>query len=386
MESMDSGAKPPGSRLQFIDFTRGVVMAIMAWDHVSGFWNRYHHGGEGVMGSAQPFLNTTWFLARFVSHYCAPTFIFLAGTVLALSTIKRLERGESELDVSVRLIIRGLVLLAAEALIVSPAFSSPYMDLGVLYFGVIACIGVCFILFSVARKLPLPIILVGSLVIVLNHNFLSLDFLPTDVWWGWYLRVIIHEPNFEWLPYVGLYPIIPWVGVMGLGWIFGSVISDYSAGQIKELKKPLKWIGIASLMLFFIVRAFNGYGNLLPRNGYSLVDWLYVAKYPPSVAFLLWTLGGMCLFMSLGLRLQEEPWFGEGFTGAILVYGRNPLFFYLTHLWLYRLRPPGARPLFYMPMTPTIALWALGLLALYELCKRYEVVKRAHPKSFLQYI
>jgi uncharacterized membrane protein len=73
-----SGAKARFPRLDFIDFTRGVVMAIMAWDHVSGFWNRYHHGSEGVMGSSQPFLNTAWFLARFVSHYCAPTFIFLA--------------------------------------------------------------------------------------------------------------------------------------------------------------------------------------------------------------------------------------------------------------------------------------------------------------------
>jgi uncharacterized membrane protein len=381
MKSMDSGAKPPRGRLEFIDFTRGVVMAIMAWDHVSGFWNRYHHGNEGVMGSAQPFLNTAWFLARFVSHYCAPTFIFLAGTVLALSTDKRLKRGEPELGVSARLITRGLVLLAAEVLIVSPAFGTPY-----LYFGVIACIGVCFIVFSLARKLPLPVILAASLVIVLNHNFLSLDMIPTDVWWGWYLRVIIHEPNFEWPPYVGLYPIVPWIGVMGLGWTFGSVIGEYTEDQVKALREPLKRIGAASIAMFFLVRLFNGYGNLLPRDGDTLVDWLYVAKYPPSVAFLLWTLGGMCLFMSLGLRLQEKPWFGEGASGVILVFGRNPLFFYLTHLWLYRLRPPGAQPLFYMPMTPTIALWALGLLALYGLCKRYEVVKRAHPKSFLQYI
>jgi uncharacterized membrane protein len=381
-----SGAKARFPRLYFIDFTRGVVMAIMAWDHVSGFWNRFHQGSEGVMGSARPFLNTTWFLARFVSHYCAPTFIFLAGTVLALSTHKRLSRGESELGVSARLIIRGLVLLAAEALIVAPAFSSPYMNFSFLYFGVIACIGVCFIIFSLARKLPLPVILAASLLIVLNHNFLSLDMIPADVGWCWYLRVIIHEPNFEWLPYIGLYPIIPWIGVMGLGWTFGSVISDYTEEQVRALREPLKWTGAASIALFFLVRLFNGYGNLLPRDGYTLVDWLYVAKYPPSVAFLLWTLGGMCLFMSLGLRLQEKPWFGGGITGAILVFGRSPLFFYLTHLWLYRVRLPGAQPLFYMPMTPTIAFWALGLLALYELCKRYEAVKRGHPKSFLQYI
>ena len=78
------------SRMPFIDFARGVVMIVMAWDHVSGFWHRLHHGGEGILGRAPPFYSLTWFLERFVSHWCAPTFIFLAGTVLAISAGKRL--------------------------------------------------------------------------------------------------------------------------------------------------------------------------------------------------------------------------------------------------------------------------------------------------------
>lgn len=369
-------------RLQFIDFTRGVVIAIMAWDHVSGFWNRFHHGGEGVMGSAPGFLNLTWFLARFVSHYCAPTFIFLAGTVLALSSIKRAARGESEITISTRMIIRGVLLLVFEVLIVSPAFGTPY-----LYFGVIACIGVCFIIFSVIRKLPQPLILLLSMIIVLNHNFLTLDWIPNDVWWGWYLRVIIHEPNFEWRPYVGLYSIIPWIGVMGLGWVFGSYISERNNRQIMQLKRPLLYAGVGSLFLFFIIRAINNYGNLLLRQGNDLIDWLYVSKYPPSLAFLLWTLGGMSLFMYIGLRFQERPNFESGITGILLVYGKTPLFFYLTHLWLYRLRLPGVRgPPFWLPLVPTLGLWVLGLGVLWKLCERYALVKRAHPNSILQYI
>jgi uncharacterized membrane protein len=375
-----TGTKPPAGRLQFIDFTRGLIMVIMAWDHVSGFWNRYHHGSEGVLGSMQPFLNTTWFLARFISHYCAPTFIFLAGTVLAYSTIKRQQRGGSELNISLRMIIRGVILLIAEVLIVSPAFGTPW-----LYFGVIACIGVCFIIFSVARKLPTWLILTLSLIIVLNHGFLNLDFIPNNVWWGHYLRVIIHEPNFTMPPYVGLYSIIPWIGVMGIGWSFGTVISDYTSDEIRGLRKPLTRIGASSIVLFFIVRIVNSYGNLLPRLGWSLVDILYVSKYPPSVAFLLWTLGGMCLFMAYGLKLQETNGYA-GVYNVILQFGRTPLFFYLIHLWLYRLRLPNTPPLFYMPMLPTLGLWLLGLIMLYELCKRYEVFKRAHPDSILQYI
>jgi uncharacterized membrane protein len=373
------GNKP--SRLQFIDFTRGLVMAIMAWDHVSGFWNQFHQGSEGVMGAMRPFLNTTWFLVRFVSHYCAPTFIFLAGTVLAISTIKREARGESQLDISGRIVIRGIVLLVAEVLVVSPAFGTPRA-----YFGVIACIGLNFIIFSVARKLPNWLILAMSLLIVFNHNFINLDFIPNDVAWGHYLRVIIHEPNFEMRPWVGLYPILPWLGVMGMGWIFGSTISGYTPEQIRGLEQPLRKVGLASIGAFFLVRGINGYGNLLPRQGWSLVDWLYVSKYPPSQAFLLWSLGGMCLFMSYALKNQDKSTFKTGVTGVLLQYGRVPLFFYLTHLWLYRLSPPGTQRLFFMPMTPTLALWVLGLGALYELSKRYEVLKRKHPGSVLQYI
>jgi len=381
-----SDAKARFPRLDFIDFTRGIVMAIMAWDHVSGFWSQHHHGGEGILGRAPLFLNTTWFLERFVSHFCAPTFIFLAGTVLAISATKRLERGESEKDVTLHLIKRGLVLLFLEAFFVSPAFSLPWT-----YFGVIACIGVCLIVFSVARKLPWKVILALSLIMVLNHGFLDLGFISTRPNWGWYLRVILHEPNFERWPYFGLYPIIPWVGVMGLGWSLGSYLYGKDMDEIRRLKMPFAVGGAASLVLFFVVRWLNGFGNLLPRNGDTLIDWLYVSKYPPSVAFLLWTLGGMCLFMALGLHIQERPWLRGGLTGAILSFGRNPLFFYVTHLWLYRLQwpdfaPRDLAPPFWLTLPETLVFWAVGLVVLWRLCLRYERLKRKYPKPILQYI
>ncbi len=333
------------------------------------------------MGSMRPFLNTTWFLARFVSHYCAPTFIFLAGTVLAISTVKRLSRGESSLTLSGRMIIRGIVLLIAEILIVSPAFGTPWA-----YFGVLACIGVCFIIFSLVKELPTWLIFTLSLIIVLNHNFINLDFIPNDVVWGHYLRVILHEPNFEMPPWVGLYPLLPWIGVMGLGWTFGTVITGYTSEQISELEKPLRQIGLTSIVTFFTLRALNNYGNLLPREGWSLVDWLYVSKYPPSQAFLLWSLGGMCLFMAYAIKNGNKTGFNTGITGAIIQFGKTPLFFYLTHLWLYRLRLPNTPPLFTMPLTPTLGFWILGLWVLQKLCKRYMTIKQNHPNSILQYI
>ena len=369
-------------RLQFIDFARGIVMALMAWDHVSGFWNLYHQGGEGILGRRPVFASLTWFLARFVTHWCAPTFIFLAGTVLALSAARRLGRGESQRDVSLRMIKRSGILLLLEAFVVSPAFGTPPF-----YFGVIASIGVCFIIFSVYRRLPPIIIMALSLLIILAHPFLNLDWIPNDNPGGWYLRVILHEPNHDWPPFTGLYPIVPWIGVMGLGWCFGTYLTGLEPEKTRNLKVPLAAIGCASIALFIIVRWLNGYGNLLPRRGNTLMDWLYVAKYPPSLAFLLWTLGGMCLFMALGLYLEQRHGFDKGLTGVILSFGRNPLFFYLTHLWLYRVRPGWvARPVAYLDIYTTIAFWIVGLVVLWRLCLRYEKFKRQHPDSLLQYI
>jgi uncharacterized membrane protein len=367
-------------RLQFIDFTRGLVMMIMAWDHVSGFWMKIHGGLEGIYPHRNPALDLPLFMARFVSHWCAPTFIFLSGVSLALSVRKRLDRGDPQRDITVHLITRGVLLLIFEALIVSPAF-----DLPRLYFGVIAAIGVGLVIFSVYRRAPTAVILTISLIIILNHQWLDLSFIPMDVPWGHYLRRILHEPNFTWRPYFALYPVIPWIGVMGLGWVFGNFLNHFDREKLPRLKLPLALIGVAFIALFFVVRWANGYGNLVQRWGNNIMDWLYVSKYPPSIAFLLWTLGGMCLFLALGLLIEEKGWSDKNIIGAVHTFGRTPLFFYLTHLWLYRLRLPGAPVPFYLDLLQTLGLWAVGLVVLWLVCSRYEKIKRRYPR-FLQYI
>lgn len=373
-------------RFEFIDFARGIIMMIMAWDHVSGFWNQLHQGGEGILGRAPSFENTQWFLLRFVSHFCAPTFIFLVGTVLAISTTRRLRKGESEKSVSLHLIKRGIVLLFLEAALVSPAFGTPWT-----YFGVIACIGVCLIIFSVARKLPTKLILVVGILIILNHSFLDLSFIPNNTNWGWYLRVILHEPSHDRWPYTGLYPIIPWIGVMSIGWAFGNMLESKTREDTRKLRNPLYITGVASIITFFVVRYLNGYGNLLPRMGNSLVDWLYVSKYPPSVAFLLWALGGMCLMLGTGIVLEERGMLDNRLVSGVLTIGRNPLFFYLVHLWLYRANwpsfvPGNYIPPFYLELSTTLLFWGVGIIVLWYLCREYEKLKRKYPKPILEFI
>lgn len=397
-----SSQNPAQARLPFIDFARGIVMVLMAWDHVSVFWNPGRRGSEGLLTflgglpiRLRPeFPNSTQFLLRFITHWCAPTFIFLAGTALALSTVRRLARGESQRAITLRIIKRGVVLLLLEAFVIAPAFfyngPVPY-----LYFGVLACIGVGLIVFSLLRRIPPIAILVISILIILGQQFLIHWLTPTTPGgeFSWYLKVVLYQPNFELVPYVGLYPIIPWIGVMGLGWCFGIFLSSDYRKKVEKLVPSIAAVGGAATALWFVVRLVNSYGNNLPRLGNTsniIQDWLLMGKYPPSLAFLLWTLGGMSFFLVLGLILQNRPDFTRGITRVILTFGKVPLFFYVTHILLYKfwVSYPGLnRPTsFQTNLVGTAIFWVIGLVILWRMCIWYEKLKRRHPDSLLKYI
>jgi len=368
-----------GGRLGFIDFTRGLVMVLMAWDHVTGFWNRLHGGIEGIMPMRNPALDTVSFLSRFITHWCAPTFVFLAGTSLALSTVKRLKRGESQRDVTIHILTRGLILIALEWLIVSPAFDLPPFNIQV-----IGCIGLCFVVFSLLRLVPTPGILGIALVILLNRQWLDLSWIPSTPI-GVYVRALINEPLITGGPSTVIYPVLPWLGIMGLGWVFGVYLVGLESDRVARLKRPLTLVGVSSMILFMVVRYFNWYGNLVRRWSDNPLDWLYVSKYPPDIAFILWTLGGMCLFLAAGIVIMERGWQKNRLIAALNTLGRVPLLFYVAHLWLYRLRLPGQPPPFYLDLPQTVLVWLAGLMILFLVCSRYEVIKRQHPR-FLQYL
>ena len=369
-------------RLRFIDFTRGVIMALMAWDHVAGFWWPQHYGGEGL-GGVFPYLGVDLvsFMSRFITHFCAPTFFFLSGTSIAISTARRLQMGMSQREISLHLVKRAGVLVLLMLFIEGNAFgNSP------LYFGVLGCFAACFLIFSVFRRLPWQAILGVSATIVVFHQLLDLSFIPKEGT-GLLLRLYLHEPSFDYYPFQVLYPVIPWVGVMGLGWCFGVLLNRLDNERIKRLAGPMALTGVASIIAFIVIRWFNGFGNLVPRQGDTIQAWLAVSKYPPDLAFLTITLGGMCLLMALGLIMEDKSWFGGGVTGVLLVFGRTPLFFYVTHLILYRVRPFFmTRSLFMMDLPNVFVFWLIGLIVLWRLCLRYEKYKRAHPESLLQYI
>ncbi len=372
------------TRLPFIDFARGVVMIFMAWDHVSGFWNPGKIGSEGLRGYFPYVADINQFYLRLLTHVCAPAFMFLAGASMALSTRKRLNRGEDQWSISKRLATRGMIMWLLAIYIVGPAFGT-----GPLYFGVMACFGACFILWSVLRRLPTPAILVGSLAVVLFHPYLNLDFIRNQGI-GFYLRVILHEPasmRMQW-PFGGLYPIIPWIGVMGLGWVFGVFLSSLREERMRGLKVSMGVAGILSWVLFVAVRWMNGFGVLVPRNGDTLVAYLSLSKYPPSLAFLLFTLGEMFIFLALGLHIQESRFIKNELVQTVLLFGRTPLFFYVAHLILYRIRPfwMDQPRLYDLNLWETGAFWIIGLVILRWFCSYYQDLKNEHPRSILQYI
>jgi hypothetical protein len=171
---------------------------------------------------------------------------------------------------------------------------------------------------------------------------------------------------------------------MGLGWVFGVYLEGIDSIKLSGLKRPFIIAGIASLLLFVVVRYFNGYGNLVRRWSDSPLDWLYLSKYPPDIAFLLWTLGGTCLFLAAAMVFVEHSWLKNRVVSAVMTIGTVPLFFYVAHLWLYRLRLPMQPAPFYLDYPQTAAVWLVGLIILWLASTRYQTVKRQHPR-LLQY-
>lgn len=375
-------------RVLTIDFVRGLAVVLMALDHASLYWNEGRGSMEGLQGFRPIFPDLLQFLVRFVSHWCAPTFIFLAGTSLALSEVNRLKKGTTEWEITKHFIIRGLVLLAIEWTLIALIFSAaPF------YFGVLACIGIGIIIFAFLRLLPTRAILVFSLTLLL-FSPLMFYFVYSDIAFAlpaslYYFQVAFFDPVW---PY-GLYPLIPWIGIMGLGYVFGHWVQkqqQLSNGN-QLIAKRLAIIGAFCLGAFVIFRIgpINIPGgwpfNYLAAESFSLDHFFLLAKYPPSLVFLFWTLGGMCLALSAGFKLQNQLWF-QKWTIPIVVFGTTPLFFYVAHLYLYSIVPITFSLLNSFSLLTTLIVWFLGLMILHPLCLRFQMIKKRYFDSPLKYI
>jgi uncharacterized membrane protein len=365
-------------RLAAVDWLRGFVMVLMAFDHASEEVNAGRLFTDSALfyapGSPLPLAQ---FLARWMTHLCAPTFVFLAGVSLAIQVHRRTARGETALSIDRHLLVRGLVIMAGELWV-----SLFWMPPGRFLFQVLYAIGASFLLMVPLRRLPAPLpVFVAAAILVLGE--------AVDDGLGWPrpataspLATLLLVPGRLGPVFVG-YPVLPWCAFMLAGWSFGVVLAG-GAGS-RQASRLLVLAGSGLLALFLVVRGGNGFGNMgLLREGGSLVQWLHVSKYPPSLSFAALELGIATLLLA-GLTLLSERVPARR-TGLFTALGRTPMFFYLLHIPCLSLLARGLGIGQKLGLQWTFVLAAVVIGALYPLCVLYGRYKAAHPGGWTRYL
>lgn len=375
-------------RIDAIDVLRGLVMLLMALDHTRDFL---------TAGSFDPrdFNQPVLFMTRWVTHICAPTFVFLVGLSLVLWQSRRTK---TKNHTAAYVFSRGIWLIFLEFTLVRMGWTFS-LSPDFMFMQVIWVIGVSMVVLSGLIFLPLRVIAIFSLFLIVGHNLL--DAIQPDSFGnlGWIWR-ILHAPSFiypwEGVKLFALYPIIPWVGVMSLGYFMGSLL-------VQKPTRRKKWwfaLGGASLVAFAILRAVNIYGDPVPWNvqeGFlqTTLAFINCEKYPPSLLYLLMTLGISWLFLAFFDGKDNVV------TRILKKFGRVPLFFYLIHIpiihvialimaylsgvestWLFY-EPFFSKPEEYgFSLAVVYIVWGLLVAALYLPCKWFGIFKRRWKKQW----
>lgn len=400
----------PQPRLHSIDLLRGLIMVIMALDHVRDFF--YTHSIDPTnFSQTSPGL----FFTRWITHFCAPIFLLLAGVGIALMQL----RGKTGTQLSNFLFTRGLWLVFLEWAVVRTFGWAWNFDFTYLPCWVIWTLGWSMVLMAGLCRLPRWVCIVFGLTLIVGHhlvdNVKAEHLGPMRVPW-YFLHdshdIVLH-PDRGWVPtseekdFKGFiiaagYPFIPWVGVMALGFGLGAVYG-WEATQRRRL---LTILGLCSIASFVLLRYSNLYGenNLWASQGsilWTVMSFLNCTKQPPSLCFLLMTLGPALLLLALwdaGVGSWAKPF---------ITFGKVPLFFYLLHLplihglcvlgawwqqgsfphWLFTNPPLGDMPETYgFPLWVTYVVWIVVVLALYPLCVWYAGVKQRNKSPWLSYL
>lgn len=387
-------------RIGSIDLIRGVVMVIMALDHSRDFFHR-----EAFTDDPLNTATTTLFLyfTRWITHFCAPAFVFLSGVSAWLQSQRK-----TKSELSKFLITRGLWLVILEFTVLSLGVSAD-IHFGTITLATIWAIGISMVILGLVIWLPFNLVLALGLLIVLGHN--SIDFAETyykgNVSFGWHL---LHRPGLFPLPgnhsLLVLYPFLPWTGLMILGYCAGKIFSSY---EKQARNKILLRLGIGLVLLFILLRFADIYGDPLhwakQKNLlYSFLSFLNVQKYPPSLLYMCVTIGPVLILLSLIKNTTGR------LSKILIVYGRVPMFYYILHFFtltiirivLYISRGhsmeegmtgvPGIPFKFIIPgegydLWVAYALWIAVVVALYPLCRWYDRYKTGHPeKKWLSYL
>lgn len=388
-------SEPVRERIASLDIVRGVVMILMAIDHV-----RVYSGLPA--GGPTPGI----FFTRWITHFVAPAFVFLAGTAAYLHGGKLGERGA----LSRFLVTRGLWLVFLELTVLRVAWTFNLDFAHYMLAGVIWMLGICMILMAALVRLPVAVNAAVGVAIIALHDLTNLapasmerlgegsaGWLWTILYLGGPVRIGEHAT-----PLIVLFVIVPWIGVMMTGYAFGAVMR-----MPAERRRAIALrIGLAAIAAFIVLRALDVYGDPRPWHASKLpapLAFLATNKYPASLLFLLMTLGPMFV----GLALAEHA---RGRVARVLsTYGRVPLFYYMLHIplihaaacivswiregrvdpWLFTNHPmaPGPVPPGYTWSLPLLYLvFALCVAALYVPCRWFARVRATRRSPWLSYL
>jgi uncharacterized membrane protein len=377
-------------RVDSIDLLRGLVMIVMALDHVRDFFSNAHFETTDVTKTTPAYYAT-----RFITHFCAPSFVFLAGT----SAFLQLERGKTKPELARFLLTRGLWLVFLELTVVrfGWALNVDYHFIGVQ---VMWALGWSMVALAPLVYLPPRVTAAIGIAIVLLHDLadgVQASSLGRSAW----LWHVLHDPGMVTLPdhrmLFVVYPLVPWVGVMAAGFGFGAIVRRV---------KVTRLLGVAMFAAFIVLRASNLYGDPHPWHregsfGATIGSFLNCEKYPPSLLFLLMTLGPAIALLAPLQHLRGTV------ASVVRTFGRVPLFYYVLHVLLIHVLAVVLAAIRYghvndamftLPFNwhvpadygyslPVVyALWVGVVAALYPLCRWFEGVKRNNKSVWLSYL
>jgi uncharacterized membrane protein len=395
---MQAHAAPaPVERVAAIDRMRGLVMIFMVIDHADMVFDRNHQFHDSALfygGDAFPALE---YLSRWLTHLCAPTFVFLAGVSIAFSVASQRARGVPDRAIDRHLIQRGLFIALLDPLFMSFAFLG-VIRWQVFVLQVLYVIGVSMALMVLLRRLPRWLLALGSVaLLVITEHVLAAQlpvFRAGELPPAW-LAATITSGTYPAGPVsvAIMYPLLPWLAIMTLGWVVGGWAQRTARDR---LARGLFAGGLAALLGFAALRWANAWGNAsLLRTGDSLLQWLHVSKYPPSVTFALLELGLMAVILSGMVWLEHRGRLRTLPRAPLLIFGRTALFFYLLHVpiiqalawgpWLVTGADPAHQPPAFS-LGASYIVTAVVLMILYPLCIAYDRYKRVHPYGWTRYL
>jgi uncharacterized membrane protein len=400
MAARPLSVRSPGRsyRIESVDVLRGLLMVIMAIDHARDYFS-----GAGVDPADPVHSWPALFATRWITHICAPGFILLAGTSVYLQRQRK-----SAAMLTRFLLTRGLWLIFLEITVVSFGWSFGF---GPPVFQVIWVIGACMIVLAGLQWLPVPVVGLFAAVVILGDDLLDRVHAATLGGWADFWR-IVHErgPLMVHGHFVALYgyPLIPWIGVMALGYCFGVVVAQ----EPERRQRVSAVLGVVSLSVFAVLRFVGGYGDPGPgwqhlaTPAHTVMSFFSVEKYPPSLHYLLSTLGVvLVLFALVDYAVQHAR--VPHLRALLDVYGRVPFFFYILHIFLIHalalVVAVSIRPDWQFWVTPDVvfmsyfkgwgyslpvvyAVWISVVLVLYPACAWFSRVKDQRRDWWLSYL